>query len=249
MKQVWIMLCAVMAGSSVAPGAGGVTASVRDPALQTKPVPVRIVTLGDSITKGTRPGVKPAETFAARLERALRDGGQAVEVINVGIGGERTDLALVRLAKDVVARRPALVTVMYGTNDAYVDKGKETTRLTPAQYRANLEKIVDELKAAGIVPVLMTSPRWGRTSPPNGVGENPNVRLVEYIGVCRGVAVSRKVPLVDHFKHWTEAEAAGKTIGDWTTDQCHPNPEGHRVLVETMLPVIKTVLATLKGSQ
>ena len=57
----------------------------------------RVVMLGDSITKGVRPGVKPAETFAARLQLALRADGIAVEIINAGIGGERTDQAISRL--------------------------------------------------------------------------------------------------------------------------------------------------------
>lgn len=207
--------------------------------------PLRIVTLGDSITKGVRPGVVAAETFAARIGKALRDGGVEVEVINAGIGGERTDMALPRLAKDVLARKPAIVTVMYGTNDGYVDKGKQTPRLTVAEYQANLEKLVDSLKAAGIVPVLMTSPRWGRDAAPNGLGENPNVKLEAYVEVCRRVASDRRVALVDHYKHWADAEAAGTAIGTWTTDQCHPNPEGHRVLAETMLPVIRDVVGSL----
>src|SRR5579872_7361801 len=52
---------------------------------------VKIITLGDSITKGVRPGVKPEETFAALVEAGLKKEGIAAQVINVGIGGERTD--------------------------------------------------------------------------------------------------------------------------------------------------------------
>ncbi len=204
--------------------------------------PQRIVTLGDSITKGVRSGVKAEETFAARLEASLRAAGVEVSVVNVGIGGERTDMALKRLAKDVLARKPAVVTVMYGTNDSYVDQGKSASRITVAEYRANLAKLVDELRAAGAVPVLMTEPRWGKSAKLNGVGEHPNVRLEQYVEACRAVAAEKRAPLVDHFQHWTQAEAKGTDIGKWTTDQCHPNPEGHRVLAETMLPVVRAAL-------
>lgn len=204
--------------------------------------PLRIVTLGDSITKGVRPGVKPEETFAARLEAALRAGGVNVAVVNVGIGGERTDQALKRLAKDVLARKPAVVTVMYGTNDSYVDQGKSASRITVDEYRANLGKLVDELRAAGITPLLMTEPRWGKAAKLNGVGEHPNVRLEKYVDVCRAVAADKRTPLIDHFQRWTQAEAKGLDIGAWTTDQCHPNPEGHRVLAELILPVVRAAL-------
>lgn len=203
---------------------------------------LRIVTLGDSITKGVRPGVKAEETFAARLEAALRAEGVEASVTNVGIGGERTDQALKRLAKDVLAHKPSLVTIMYGTNDSYVDQGKNASRITVEEYRTNLAKLVDELRVAGTIPVLMTEPRWGKTAKLNGVGEHPNVQLEKYVAACRAVAKEKQTPLVDHYQHWTNAEAKGTDIGAWTTDQCHPNPEGHRVLAELMLPIVRAAL-------
>jgi lysophospholipase L1-like esterase len=202
---------------------------------------VTIVTLGDSITKGARSGVKPEETFAALLEAGLKKQGVRAEVINVGIGGERTDGALARLEKDVIARQPRIVTIMYGTNDSFVDKGQKEPRLTFDEYRTNLKALVTKVRAAGAQPVLMTEPRWGPEGR-NGLDENPNGLLEKYADVCRSVAKEEKVPLVDHFAHWTKAEADGKKIADWTTDQCHPNPVGHQVMAELMLPaVVKAV--------
>jgi len=203
----------------------------------------RIVTLGDSITKGVRGGVKADETFSARLQAMLREKGVAVEVINAGIGGERTDQALRRLEKDVIARKPNLVTIMYGTNDSYVDKGKDASRITVAEYRANLEKLIANLRAAGVKPILMTEPRWGAKAPLNGVGEHPNLRLEKYVQACREVAKEKNVPLVDHFQIWTDREAAGEDIGAWTTDQCHPNPQGHRIIAEAIVPVVQREIA------
>lgn len=202
----------------------------------------RIVTLGDSITKGVRSGVKSEETFAARLEVELRADGADAMVVNVGIGGERTDQALKRLAKDVLAQHPTLVLIMYGTNDSYVDQGREVSRLTVDEYRANLVRLVDELRAAKVTPMLMTEPRWGNTAKLNGVGEHPNVRLEKFVAACRSVAAEKSTPLVDHFKHWTDAELAGTDIGGWTTDQCHPNPAGHRVLSTLILPAVRSAL-------
>src|SRR5262245_44930813 len=82
---------------------------------------ITIVTVGDSITRGERAGVRADETFAALLEAGLKEEGVRAEVVNAGIGGERTDGALARLDKDVLARKPRLVTIMYGTNDSFVD--------------------------------------------------------------------------------------------------------------------------------
>lgn len=205
------------------------------------PKTIPIVVLGDSITRGIRPGVQPAETFAVRIQEELRRAGSNVDVFNAGIGGERTDQAIKRLAS-IISRKPVLVTIMYGTNDSYVDQGKTDSRLSQAEYRANLEKLVDELRAAGITPVLMTEPRWGRKAGKNGAGEHPNVRLEKYMEACRAVAADKKVPLVDHFRIWSEHEAKGVDIGGWTTDQCHPNPAGHQVLAEAIVPVLAQAL-------
>jgi acyl-CoA thioesterase-1 len=204
--------------------------------------PVKIVTLGDSITKGVRSGVTTDETFAARLQSTLREQGTVAEVSNVGIGGERTDQALLRLEKDVIAMGPRIVTIMYGTNDSYVDQGKSESRLTEHEYRDNLVQLVERLRRAGIQPVLMTEPRWDDTAKVNGAGEHPNLRLEQYVKQCREVAKELNVPLVDHFAHWTAKEKAGQDLGAWTTDSCHPNPLGHEELANQILPVITKLL-------
>lgn len=200
--------------------------------------PAVVVALGDSITRGERSGVKADETFAALLQA---QSNQRWKVVNAGVGGERTDGALARLEKAVLAHKPAVVLVMYGTNDSYVDAGKKEPRLTVEQYRENLAKLVDAIRKGGADPVLMTEPRWAPDAK-NGVGENPNVRLEKYAEVCREVARDKKTKLVDHYAHWKKAEAAGTKVREWTTDGCHPNPRGHRELADLIRPVLLTAL-------
>lgn len=202
---------------------------------------VRVVALGDSITKGERPGVRPEETFASLAERALGADGIVAEVVNLGIGGERTDQALKRL--DAVGElRPRIVTVMYGTNDSFVDPGSSASRISREEYKANLRAIVAGLLLRGIEPVLMTEPRWSDKAPVNGLGESPNLQLALYMEACREVAAECRVPLVDHFARWTEARADGQDLDTWTTDGCHPNPRGHRALAEALGPALRAGL-------
>jgi len=217
--------------------------AARSPAGDDAAAPVKIVALGDSITKGVRTGVAVEETFAARIQAALREQGIAAEVTNVGIGGERTDQALVRLDKEVIAKEPQIVTIMYGTNDSYVDPGQREPRLTEQQYRDNLVQLVQRLRRAGIKPILMTEPRWSAAAKANGSGEHPNLRLEKYVEQCRGVAKELEVPLVDHFAHWTKQEKAGQNLDAWTTDTCHPNPLGHKELAGLILPAIAKLAA------
>lgn len=235
-RSVMLLLVGAGLSSTLRSSAQGPAPAVPPPA------PLRIVTLGDSITKGVRPGVKAEETFAHLLADELGKRGKAVEVINVGIGGERTDQALLRLEKAVLALQPRLVTVMYGTNDSYVDVGKSESRLSLATYRASLVSLLAKLRERGIEPVLMTEPRWAEDAARNGVGENPNVRLEPYVAAGRQVAAELGVPLVDHYAHWSRASRAGTNLREWTTDGCHPNPRGHRELVATLLPVVARAL-------
>ena len=190
-------------------------------------------------------GVKPDETFAALVQAQLRAQGIVAEVTNVGLGGERTDGAIQRLDADVIAKRPQIVTVMYGTNDSYVDPEQTESGLTREAYEANLREIVRQLRERNMAVVLMTEPRWAEGSPPNGVGEDPNVRLEPYMDACRRVARELDAPLVDHFAHWSAVARRGTKLMPWTTDGCHPNPRGHAELAHRVIQVLLPIAQQL----
>ncbi len=203
-----------------------------------------VVVLGDSITKGVRTGVAADEIFSSRLETALKKQGLNIVVNNQGIGGERTDQALGRLSKDILSQKPVLVVVMYGTNDSYVDIGKSDSRISADEFEANLREIVRQLQSPETKVILMTEPRWGDNAGKNGAGEHPNLRLEKYLERTRLVAETGKLPLVDHYRLWSDARASGDNISGWMTDECHPNSEGHRRLADAMLPVIQKLLTS-----
>lgn len=212
--------------------------------------PLRIVTLGDSITRGVRPGVTDEQTFAAELQRQLRSGQFSdAEVINVGIGGERAGQGLKRLESDVVAKKPTLVTIMYGHNDSYVDAGKTEVRVPIPRFRADLSQLVQRLREAGITPILMTPPAYAEKSGPNGIGEHCNIKLAQYAEVTRQVAETLQVPLIDHFAAWSETSRKGTDLNDWTTDGYHPNPKGHVDLATRMLQMIQENIPIMDVTQ
>lgn len=202
--------------------------------------PLRIVTLGDSITKGVRAGVSEDQTFSAELQRQLRAGVfPDTEVINVGIGGEQAGQGLTRLARDVVAKKPNIVTIMYGHNDSYIDAGKTAVRVSIPRFRADISQLVERLREVGVTPILMTPPAYAEKSAPNGEGEHCNVKLSRYSEVVRQVAETLQVPLIDHYAAWEEISKKGTDLNEWTTDGYHPNPKGHVDLATRMLPVVR----------
>lgn len=204
--------------------------------------PIRIICLGDSITKGVRPGVNSEQTFEAILQTRLQDEKKQVEILNSGIGSERTDQALKRLESDVISKKPEIVTIMYGANDSYIDIGKTEPRLSEMQFRNNLIEIVERLQKAKIQVILMTEPRWGSEAKPNGLGDHPNKRMEPFMEIIREVARTKSTSLVDHYQIWTKKAANGLDIGSITTDQLHPNPSGHKLIAEAIEPIVKSLL-------
>jgi lysophospholipase L1-like esterase len=234
--------CLIAATVLLADLLGTVCVAASSDEIAQAPAERRIVVLGDSITKGVRTGVSSEEIFSARIEQTLLKEGLRVVVNNQGIGGERTDQALQRLAKDVLSQKPHVVLVMYGTNDSYVDIGRKESRLTSRQFADHLTEITRQLQEQDISVILMTEPRWGDKATRNGAGEHPNERLEEFLQQTRKVAEARKCPLVDHYTVWSQAREAGQDLSAWTTDECHPNAEGHERLAEAILPVLRIAL-------
>src|SRR5262245_12510952 len=76
---------------------------------------VKIVALGDSLTAGY--GLPGAEAFPARLERALKAKGHAVEIVNAGVSGDTASDGLARLDWSLPDGTDAAI-VELGANDA-----------------------------------------------------------------------------------------------------------------------------------
>ena len=87
--------------------------------------PVKIVALGDSLTAGY--GLAASEAFPAKLEKALRARGLAVEVANAGVSGDTTSGGLARLDWAVPDGTDAVI-VELGANDMLQGKDPKLAR-------------------------------------------------------------------------------------------------------------------------
>jgi lysophospholipase L1-like esterase len=192
--------------------------------------PLRIVCLGDSVTKAVRAGVLPEETFSVVLEKKLNESGQPATVINAGIGGNTTADGLGRFERDVLAHKPKVVVLMFGLNDSWVDAGKTASRLTVAQYRANLEQMLSLLKEQGIQAVLMTPNPALRPT----YGPERNATLKPYVEAVRSLAAERHLPLIDVYRHFAELALETPDVNTLFTDAMHPNPAGQRVIADLL---------------
>ena len=113
-----------------------------DRALNSKFKNMTVVAFGDSIT-------------AWKGWVAMLYGQLGTEVINAGVGGDRTVQALARIDDDVIAHDPDLVIVNFGMNDQAVDSSTNKN-LTPIdQYEKNYRTIIEKIKATGSKIILV----------------------------------------------------------------------------------------------
>ncbi len=181
-----------------------------------------IVAFGDSLYAGY--GVLPQQSFPARLQEALAERGVAATVHNAGVSGDTTAAGLRRLAftLDGLGRKPDLMMVNLGGNDML--RG-----IDPAETRANLTAICEELKRRGI-PILLT----GMVAAPNMGREYAD----SFNPIYADLAKRYDAALYPFFLDGVVTDQ-GQMLGD----RVHPNPKGIDTIVTKVAPLVAESLA------
>ncbi len=185
--------------------------------------PLKLLAFGDSLVHGY--GLPDGETFPEQLEAALRARGQEVEVINGGNSGDTTAAGLARLDW-ALADEPDAVLVEFGANDGL--RG-----LDPAETGANLDAILTRLKGEGL-PVLLA----GMLAPRN-LGAD---YAAEFDALYPRLAEQHGVAFYPFFLEGVAMESALNQA-----DGIHPNAEGVRVIVESILPHVVRLLESARA--
>jgi acyl-CoA thioesterase-1 len=176
--------------------------------------PLKIAVLGDSLAAGY--GVKPAESFPARLEAGLQVQGRNAIVLNHGVSGDTTAGGLQRIDW-MLADKPDIVLVELGANDAL--RGSD-----PAVTEKNLSAIVEKLKAAGVTVWLA-----GMLAPRN-LGPD---YVTAFDGLYKRVADKYQVPLYPFILEGVAQDAALNQ-----GDGIHPNTRGAQIVADKLLPFV-----------
>lgn len=216
---------ALAACGEEAPVAGAQTAAIDETELEA-PLPVMgpervILGFGDSLMAGN--GVEEQQGYPEGLERALRGRGINARVIDAGVSGDTTAAGRERIAfvLDNAAAEIDLAIVELGGNDMLRGIG-------PAQTRANLEAIIEEVQSRDI-PVLLL----GMRAPPN-----LGVQYVEeFDGMYPQLAEQYATELVPFFMEPVYDQP--QLMQD---DRIHPTAEGLELMVAAS---VETVAAAL----
>jgi acyl-CoA thioesterase I len=180
-----------------------------------------VVAFGDSLTAGY--GLKPGEGFAPRLEAALRGSKVSARVLNAGVSGDTSAAGRARLGwmLNAIKATPDLVILELGGNDML--RG-----IKPDQTRANLDAIMTELKRRGIKVVIA------------GMLATPNMGPVfgkQFNMIYPALARKHRAQLYPFFMR-----GVGGNRSLQLADGIHPNPRGVNVIVNGILPTVKTGL-------
>jgi acyl-CoA thioesterase-1 len=184
--------------------------------------PVKMVVLGDSLSAGY--GLPAASAFPVRLQKALKDRGVNVDMINAGVSGDTSSGGRDRLDWSIPEGTQAVI-VELGANDAL--RG-----IDPKITRAALTDIVSRLKGRGIAVMLC-----GMLAPPN-YGRDYAER---FNGIYPDLARTFDVPLYPFFLDGVAADAKLNQA-----DGIHPTAEGVDIIVNKMLPAVETFLRPIR---
>jgi acyl-CoA thioesterase-1 len=187
--------------------------------------PAKMVVLGDSLSAGL--GLSGPAAFPARLQKALKDKGIEVDMINAGVSGDTASGGRDRLDWSVPEGTEAVI-VELGANDAL--RGTD-----PAVTRAALSDIVRRLKARKIAVMLC-----GMLAPPN-YGED---YAAKFNTIYPDLAKKFDVPLYPFF---LDGVAADPKLNQ--ADGIHPTAEGVDIIVTKMLPTVQAFLGTIRGQR
>jgi len=198
----------------------------------------RVVFYGDSITD-QRLYTTFVETYVVTRFPQMK-----IAFVHSGVGGDRVDGGMngpidLRLARDVVAYKPTVTTIMLGMNDAkYRAFDQKIFDVYAAGYRHIIQSLKESL--AGIrITVIQPSPFDDVTRPPTFDGGYNKVLLrysefVKQLGQQEMLTVADlNTPVVTALEKASKLDAEGaKKI---VPDRVHPAPAGHLLMAEALL--------------
>jgi acyl-CoA thioesterase-1 len=178
----------------------------------------KIVALGDSLTAGY--GLSLHESYPSLLQEQLKRDGFAYEVVNAGVSGDTTAGGLRRLdwALEGDVR---FVILELGAND--ILRGLPTSEM-----RRNLSQIIERSRARGAEVLLA-----GMYAPTN-MGTRYQRTSME---VFPALAKEYDLVLIPFF---LDRVAGIENLNQ--PDGVHPNPEGTRIVAETVYQYLKPML-------
>jgi len=219
--------------------------------------PITIWMAGDSTMAGKQPDKRPETGWGESFGRLFRDG--EVRIANRAMNGRSTRTFISERRWQAIVdsvKRGDYVFIQFGHNDESPDKVDRYT--PPVEFRANLARMVDDIRAKGATPVLFTPVRRRKFDESGHLVDTHG----EYPDLVRAVATERKVALID--MHRSSGEALSRLGPDSSRllflqlkpgensnypngveDNTHFRPRGADLMAELAAKEMRTALPAL----
>lgn len=188
--------------------------------------PLKIAITGDS-TVANYPLTGPARGWGQYLPESFPS---HITFINLAKNGRSTKTFRSEgLWAKTLAEKPNFILIQFGHNDSH-DPSKPEATGAQTDYKQNLRLFIDEARAAGATPILIT-PMQRRTAQDT---------LQPYADAMKEVAAEKQVPFIDlHAKSGQLYQRLGPeetaSLAATATDQTHFNEKGARAMAALVL--------------
>jgi lysophospholipase L1-like esterase len=220
-----------------------------------------IAFMGDSITQaGNKKG-----GYVSLVMIALKSQGLEVQHIPAGKSGNKSTDMLARLEADVISKKPQWMTLSCGVNDVWHFKlvlgDRKFEGVGIDDYKKNISAIIEKCQAANIKVVVLTSTMIGEDA-----SKELNQMMIPYNDFLRKIAKEKGCLLADlnadmQIQLKTIPDVPGKpnTFGSYfyggdvqnklTSDGCHMNAEGNKMMARGVLRAIGMTAAQLAEAE
>jgi lysophospholipase L1-like esterase len=199
----------------------------------------RIVTLGDSITQ--------AGGYQALMQKVLSRfyPELGIDIVNAGIGGHKAPDMAARLQRDVIDKKPTVVTVSCGVNDVWHGFYNPPRGVDLETYTRLMTQIVQQLKASTSASIYLLTP----TVIHENLRGPENLKLEAYCQAIRGIAQREKVHLVDLNAVFNlvlrSTQIGGAPEFHPTSDGVHMKPAGDFLIAAAILQALEVPITQI----
>ena len=209
------------------------------------PTPLTLVIVGDS-TVCEYPATNHVQRGWGHFIPDYFDAG--VKVVNLAKSGRSTKTFIKEgLWQKALAAQPDIILIQFGHNDSHAPTKPEATDAN-TDYRTNLCRYIDESRAAGATPILVT-PMVRRTFAADG---QLNDELQRYADAMKAVGAEKNVPVIDlHASSKALVQSLGLAesmkMANKPDDFTHFNAAGAQKMAALVMQELPAVSPALKA--
>ncbi len=211
-----------------------------------KPILIRLVHMGDSITYGqyVDEPLRWTSIISGHLQKKYLDTSVNVLSVNRGISGETTRMGLERFGIDVQNMYPHIMTLQFGLNDCncwLTDGG--APRVSPLAFRANLIEMIDRAKRFGTTRIILSNNHPTLRYKVMLNGERFEDANIKYSEIVHEVATETQVIFCDirkGFEKFTPREMEEQLLP--YPDQLHLSAAGNRTYASLIKPIVEELV-------